>query len=73
MKTLISLAFVAHVSACSTAQPLAQSPSYTIHNPGIYATQPPLVDDNGVPLAIPSTVGVKGPAELAMGKGRMAD
>ncbi len=72
MKTILSLALVALVSACSTAQPLAQTPSYTIHNPDIYATQQPLVDDNGVPLALPTTVG-KGPAELAQGKGRMAD
>lgn len=73
MKTILSLALIALVSACSTAQPLAQTPSYTIHNPDIYATQPPLVDDNGVSLAIPTTVGAKGPAEMAMGTGRMAD
>ncbi len=76
MKTLFAvatLATAAVLSACSTAQPLAQTPSFTIHNPGIYATQPPLVDDGGVPLAMPVSVDANGPAAMARGTGRMAD
>ena len=42
----IVLAFLS-VAGC------ASSPSYIIHNPEIYASVQPEVDDNGVPLAIP--------------------
>lgn len=73
MKTLFAIATVAILSACSTAQPLAQTPSYTIHNPDIYATQQPLVDDEGIPLALPTSVEAKGPAAMARGTFRMAD
>ena len=72
MKTILALALVAFVSACSTEQPVAQTPSFTIHNPGIFATQPPLVDDNGVSLAHP-VADKKDPTAWAQGKGRMAD
>lgn len=32
----------------------ANAPAYVIHNPDIYASVQPAVDDNGVPLAIPT-------------------
>lgn len=76
MKTLFAVATIAAaalLSACSAPEPVAQTPAYTIHNPGIFATQPPLVDDGGVPLAMPVSVDAKGPAAMARGTGRMAD
>ncbi|QIL78578.1 hypothetical protein G7047_00570 [Diaphorobacter sp. HDW4A] len=44
----------------------AGSPTLEIHNPEIFATQQPLVDDDGIPLALP----VKHWAE---GNSRMVD
>ncbi len=75
MKTLFAVATIATaalLSACSAPEPVAQAPAYTIHNPGIFATQPPLVDDGGVPLAVPTAMGVKG-AAWDRGTARMAD
>lgn len=60
LKLLITLAVVLALVGCADSQTLK------IHNPEIYATQQPLVDDDGIPLALP----VKHWAE---GTGRMVD
>lgn len=70
MKLLATLTLISPLLACSTVQPLAETPSYTIHNPSIYATVQPAVDDEGVPLAIPAA---KDPFPWASGTGRMVD
>ena len=56
----MTLAVVLALVGCADSQTLK------IHNPEIYATQQPLVDDDGIPLALP----VKHWAE---GTGRMVD
>lgn len=70
MKYLFAISLACLVSACSTAQPLAQTPSYTIHNPEIFGSQPPLVDDDGIPFAVVAT---KDPFPWASGTARVAD
>lgn len=54
MKALVALYSILTLAACTTSQKLASEPSYTIQNPDIYATVQPVVDDNGVPLALPA-------------------
>lgn len=71
MKSLVAVAIACVLSACSTAQSVAESPSYVIHNPGIYASVQPLMDDGGVSLAIPSAT--QGPFSWANGIAGMAD
>ena len=61
MKLLIPLAVVLALVGCADSQTLK------IHNPEIYATQQPLVDDNGVPLALPTA------KHWSEGTGRMID
>lgn len=62
---LRQLGFLVAVLALSGC---ASSPSYTIHNPDIYATAQPLVDDDGIPLALPTTS-----QHWTHGNSRMAD
>lgn len=54
MKTVFALAVAILVSACASGSQQATAPAYTIHNPGIYASDPPLVDDDGHPLPVVS-------------------
>lgn len=69
MKYLLVVSLACLAAACSTAQPLADAPSYTIHNPDIYASVQPLVDDDGIPLAVVP----KDPFPWASGTARVAD
>lgn len=52
MKTLASVAAALALCACSAVPEAPDAPSYVIHNPALYATERPLVDDNGVSLAV---------------------
>ena len=61
LKLLMPLAVLLPLVGCADSQTLK------IHNPEIYATQQPLVDDNGVPLALPTA------KHWAEGTGRMID
>lgn len=61
------------LSACAASHELASEPSYTIHNPDIYGSAQPLVDDDGIPLALPAAQPAMQPAVWYLGTGRMVD
>lgn len=54
MKTLVVLSLACLACACATREHAADTRDYTIHNPGLYASDPPLVDDDGHPLPVVS-------------------
>ncbi|CAM3689436.1 hypothetical protein [Paracidovorax anthurii] len=77
---LVALAVALALSACSSVREAPDAPSFAIHNPAIYATQQPLVDDNGMPLAVVATdtaqvatPSAKDPFPWASGTSRVAD
>lgn len=69
-RALISaLLSAALLAACAAAPELSAEPSYTIHHPELYGSVQPLVDDDGIALALPA----RQPAAWYEGTGRMVD
>lgn len=73
MKHFGTLAAALALSACASSPPA--SPSYVIHNPELFATERPKVDDDGIPLVFPGdeTAPATKAAHWFEGNGRMVD